>query len=189
MGTPKDAVLVGGRSFFDRVRQAAASVFDSVVAVTWAEGAETAAAATLHDLGAEERAPIFGVARALQHSRSERIFVLAVDYPLVTPELLSYLAARFESSRADILVPRALGHLHVLCAGYSKSLQQVVERKVQRGDYGLRRLTGEVATEIVGEDELQRFEPERTLANVNTPEELEVIRRIYERGEAADAPR
>ena len=38
----------------------------------------------------EETAPIFGVQRALQDSGSD-CFILAVDYPLVTSEVLRYI--------------------------------------------------------------------------------------------------
>src|ERR1051326_4327614 len=81
-------VLTGGRSsrmgrskralFFDRVAAAARPVFDDVIALDWEEGG---------------KAPIFGVARALRNAQS-RAFILAVDYPLITSDVLRFLRDR-----------------------------------------------------------------------------------------------
>src|SRR2546430_13105437 len=49
-------------------------------------------------------------------------FVLAVDYPLVTAEVLRYIEGRFRRSAAPLVVPRWNGKLQMLCAGYSKAL-------------------------------------------------------------------
>ena len=94
-------ILIGGRSrrmgrpkeelFLDRVASAAAEVFERVIAVQ-RNGGAAASIETIYESPHDDQAPVFGVARALEHAR-ERCFILAVDYPLITAAILRYLRA------------------------------------------------------------------------------------------------
>lgn len=169
-------VLVGGRStrlgapkatlFLDRVVAAARPVFDEVIAVD-RSGGEPRDIETIFESPHEDEAPIFGVHRALEHARA-KCFVLAVDYPLIRSDLLRRLSERFAASSANLLVPRSGGHLHVLCAGYSRVLVPLIDARIAKRQYDLRSIA--VEAEIVEHDGAE-------LLNVNTREELE----LYER--------
>jgi len=156
-------ILTGGRSkrmgrskaalFFDRVAAAARPVFDDVIAVDRAEG---------------EQAPIFGVARALRDG-GERAFVLAVDYPLITSDVLRFLRDRGG-------VPVWNGEPQLLCAVWEGGLLPAIEARIAEGRFDLR---GLVERGMIEEAELRaRFRGE-PLMNVNTPEELEAAERWY----------
>lgn len=158
-------VLTGGRSsrmgrskrdlFFDRVLAAARPVFDDVVALDHLEG---------------ERGPIFGVARALREAGS-RCFVLAVDYPLITSDVL-----RFLRDRGGVAIWN--GKPQLLCAVWEPALLADIERRMAAGRYDLRGLN---ESDIIEESELrQRFHGE-PLMNVNTPAELEEAERRHGR--------
>ena len=149
-------VLTGGRSsrmgrskrelFFDRVAAAARPVFDDVIELDREEG---------------ERAPIFGVVRALRDC-AERAFILAVDYPLITSDVLRFL-------RDDGRVAMWNGEPQLLCTVWPKSLLPELERRIADDRLDLR---GLVERDMIPESELrQRFAGE-PLKNVNTPEEL-----------------
>jgi len=154
-------VLTGGRSqrmgrsksalFFDRVTAAARPVFESVIEIDRAEGA-----------------PIFGVARALRDAR-DRAFILAVDYPLITSEILRYLA-----ERGGVAIWN--GEPQLLCAVWDKALLPEIEHRLAAQRFDLR---GIIEHDIIPESELrQRFGGE-PLMNVNTPEELEEAEKLY----------
>src|SRR5204862_2171189 len=98
--------------------------------------------------------------RALEHAQG-CCFVLAVDYPRLTPEFLRRLRARFEASSALLMAPRANEKLHVLCAGYDSALLPRVDERIAQGRLDLRGLV----TDVVDEETDQ-------LLNVNTPEDL-----------------
>lgn len=128
------------------------------------------------------RGPLAGIHAALKHTETDWIFVLAVDLPLVSSELVSFIAASGEAG-ALAVVPRVGNHLQPLCAAYHRRLLPEVERAVVSDDLSVHRLLERVSTgmmekqlmlKIIEEKDIVRhgFLPEM-LANVNTPEELE----------------
>ena len=145
MGQSKTAL------FFDRVAAAARPVFDAVIALDWIEG---------------EKAPIFGVARALRDA-SGQCFILAVDYPLITSDVLRFLRDRGG-------VPMWNGEPQLLCAVWDASLLPQIDARIAEGRFDLRGLNEQ---EIIAEAELrQRFDGE-PLMNVNTPADLAAAER------------
>ena len=156
-------VLTGGRSsrmgrskralFFDRVAAAARPVFDDVIALDWEEG---------------EKAPIFGVARALRNAQS-RAFILAVDYPLITSDVL-----RFLRDRGGMAVWN--GEPQLLCAVWEVALLPEIERRIAAERFDLRGLH---ERDMIEEGELRARYGGEPLMNVNTPEELAAAERLY----------
>jgi len=174
-------ILIGGQSlrmgrskvdlFFDHVAGVAAEVFDDVFAVQ-REGGPAASRHTIYESPHAAQAPVFGVACALTHADA-RCFVLAVDYPLITAEILRYLRDRFERSDSLLLAPVWSGKTQMLCAGYSPALLPRMQQRMAAERYDLRSLAADGDAEIVAEDELRaQFEGE-PLMNVNTMEEWE----------------
>ena len=76
--------------FLHHIVAAARPVFDEVVAVDRAGGSQIPGIRTIFEEPHEGEAAVFGVVRALQDARG-RAFLLAVDYPLVTGDVLRYL--------------------------------------------------------------------------------------------------
>ena len=156
-------ILVGGHSrrmgrskaelFLDRVLAAARPVFDEVIVL---------------DRDSEPRAPIFGVAEALRQA-GKSCFILAVDYPLITSDVLRWL-------RDAGAVPEWNGRPQYLCAVWDAALLSRVEERIAAGRLDLHGLQ---EGEIIAESEIRgRFGGE-PLMNVNTPEELARAERWY----------
>jgi len=139
MGQSKVAVPFGGATFLERVVAAAKPVFDRVVAVQRAGGEGVEGLPTIFEPPREAQAPVFGVWRALEDAKG-RCFILAIDYPLLTSEVLGYLAGRVSQSAAEMVVPRWNGKLQMLCAGYSTSLLTRFEPRIARATPLLRPL-------------------------------------------------
>lgn len=162
-------VLIGGRSrrmgrsktelFLDRILDAATPVFDEVVAVQRADG-DAARIRTIFENAHEHEGAIFGLVRALQDAK-ERAFVLAVDYPFLTSDVLRFL-------RDDARVPMWDGRAQPLCAVWDTRELSRIEERIARGAFDLH---GLLDREMIPEAELRaRFSGE-LLRNVNTPEE------------------
>ena len=159
-------VLTGGRSqrmgtskarlFLPRILAAAKPVFDDVIAV---------------DYRSDVIAPIFGVQWALR-AAGARCFILAVDYPLITPEILADLRDRGG-------VPMWNGQPQPLCATWSPTLLPLIDRRIEEGRLSLIGLIAEAKVEIIAESELRARHPGEPLMNVNTPEELAEAERLY----------
>ncbi len=160
MGRPKEEMFLAG------VARTAAEVFDKVIAVQ-RHGGTPASIETIFESTHDDQAPVFGVARALEHA-GERCFILAVDYPLITAAILRHLRDRFESSPALLLAPVWSGKTQMLCAGYAPELLPRIAQRIEAKRYDLRGLAAAAEAEIVAEDELRaKFEGE-PLMNVNT---------------------
>lgn len=167
-------ILIGGRSrrmgvsktdlFLARVIAAAAPVFDEVVAVQ-RFGGEAAHIRTIFEEPHQHEAPVFGLVRALADAR-ERAFILAVDYPMITSEVLRYVRDRAG-------VPVWDERPQPLCAVWDASGLPRIEERIARGQLDLR---GLLDREMIPESELRaRFEGE-PLRNVNTTAEWEAVR-------------
>ena len=112
MGTPKADLVLAGKTFFERVAEAARDAFDRVIAVERA-GERARAIETIFESDHEDEAPIFAVRRAIEHADA-KCFVVGVDYPLITSDVLRMLRARFERSEKAMFVPMHGGFAQVL---------------------------------------------------------------------------
>lgn len=171
-------ILIGGRSrrmgvsktdlFLDRVVAAASPVFDEIVAVQ-RFGGEAVAIRTIFEEPHQHEGAIFGVVRALHdvHERDlSQGFVLAVDYPMITADVLRYVCDRGG-------VPEWDGCLQPLCAVWDARALPRIEERMARGQLDLH---GMVDREMIPESELRaRFHGE-PLRNVNTGDEWEAVR-------------
>jgi molybdopterin-guanine dinucleotide biosynthesis protein A len=169
MGRPKHDLPFGGATFLERVAAAAKPVFDRIIAVQRAGGEGIDGFSTIFEPPHDGQAPVFGVWRALEDAKAQ-CFILAIDYPLLTSDVLRYLAGRASQSAAEMVVPRWDGKMQMLCAGYSASLLTRFEPRIEAGQLNLRGLTDDL--EVVEEEELRARFPGEPLMNVNTPEEL-----------------
>ena len=164
-------VLAGGRSkrmgvskvelFLPRILDAARPAFDEVIAVHRPDGSPLEIR-TIFEEPHEDDGAIFGVARALRDAGTQ-CFILAVDYPFMTSEVLRFL-------RDDGRVPEWNGIPQPLCAVWDASLLPRLEERIAARRYDLR---GAVDREIIPEPELRARFGGEVLLNVNTPEEWE----------------
>lgn len=161
-------VLTGGRSrrmgqskpemFLERVTAAARGAFGEVIVVDRAFEAPH-----------EHEGPIFGIRAALQHD-GHTCFILAVDYPLITAEVLRYLRDRGG-------VPVWRDKPQPLCAVYDIALLPLIESRIAQHRFQVRGLI----EELIPESELRARFAGEPLLNVNTPEELQEAMAFDER--------
>lgn len=180
MGRPKTELLLGGETFLQRIVRACQPVFHEVVAVTRRHGEQADFIRTIVEEEHEEEGPIFGIQRAMLDAHGERIWVAAVDYPLLTEEVMHFLKDRFEQGSADLLVPMWGGRRQMLCAGYRTHLAHEIGERIGRGEFRLQTLADECSSIIVPENEIRAVAPLEPLWNVNRPDEYEAARRYYE---------
>lgn len=184
MGSVKADLLVGGRTFLDRVIAAASEAFDEVVVVQRSGEPARGGSRTIHERAHEGTASIFGLERAMEDAGDARFWLLALDYPLITGALLSDLRARWEVSDESLIVPIWNERPQLLCAGWSGSLLPRIRQKISAGEYRLRDILDESGATIA-EADLRRAHRGEPLLNVNEPAELERARRIDEETESS----
>jgi len=128
--------------------------------------------------------PLGGIHAALSSTVSPWNLMLAVDLPLLSGRLLCYLVTRARESDASVTVPRVGGGLQPLCAVYRREFAEVAKRALEAGQNKIDLLFASVQTQTIEEEELLRAGFSREMfRNVNTPEDLEAVRR----GSASEA--
>lgn len=124
------------------------------------------------------RGPLGGIHAALTASQAEWNFMLAVDLPFVTAELLRFLLGRARESGCQATVPRIGNGYQPLCAIYRKGFGERAGRALEAGENKIDRLFVPETTRVVADDELARFAFTAAMfENLNTPEEYERARR------------
>jgi molybdopterin-guanine dinucleotide biosynthesis protein A len=161
MGVSKTAL------FLERIVAAARPVFDEVIAVQRC-GGEVAAIRTIFEEPHEGDGAIFGVARALSDANGDA-FLIAVDYPLVTSDVLRFL-------RDQRGVPEWNGQKQPLCAVWQPAALPRIEERIAARRYDLQPLAEQA---IIAEALLRARFPGEPLMNVNTREELEAAEKLY----------
>jgi molybdopterin-guanine dinucleotide biosynthesis protein A len=150
-GSPKALALLRGETLAERAWRTLAEVCAEVLAVGKANDALDLPF-EIHDDGATEHAPIFGVVAGVRAARLDTCVVLPVDCPLVSPDLLR-----------DLVGAGAVPQTGPLPGVYSKAMLPELEARIERGELTLR---GVNATQFEVE--------ERLVLNVNTPNDLVV---------------
>jgi molybdopterin-guanine dinucleotide biosynthesis protein A len=173
-GADKGALLVDGRTIFDRQVAELSSLTDDVLVV---RAADVARAGDTPRIGPRVIAdlvpgcgPLGGLHAALSEARGDAVFVVACDMPYVTAPFIAYL---FSLAReVDIVVPQTERGYHPLCAVYTRACLDPAAARLAGRRLAMRDLVAAMRTRVVTAEEIDRFgDRYRLLANVNTPAE------------------
>lgn len=116
----------------------------------------------------EPQHPAVGIAEALRRAAGRPVLAIACDMPFVPPGLLLHLAQR----SAPVVVPSTEGRLHPLCARYEAAVLAPVDQAVLAGT-PLHEVIEGLGAELIGDQALAAFgDPDVTLFNVNTRDDL-----------------
>lgn len=123
--------------------------------------------------------PLSGIHAALRISPAELNLMLAVDMPFLPPAFLEYLISHARNAPgALVVVPLCDGRWQPLCAIYRREFAEAAERALRAGRNRIDLLFDLVKIRVIEDDELKLagFSP-TIFRNLNTPKELEAIRR------------
>jgi molybdopterin-guanine dinucleotide biosynthesis protein A len=179
-GRDKSALLVDGRSILDRQLAALAPLTDDVMIVGHVARSSgdaidadeerapgRSAPRVVHDL-VPGCGPLGGLHAALSAARGGALVLVACDMPYLSSPLLAHLLSL--AGGADIVVPMSERGYHPLCAVYTSACLAPVAAQLAKGRLKMRELLDIVRTRIVPVEDIRRFgDPDRLLANVNTP--------------------
>lgn len=188
LGRDKAFVEIAGRSLAERALD---TVRHSKIAekATFVAGSETQFAIQAITLDAPfifdlvpHRGPLGGLHAALSYVETDWIFVLACDYPFVSPELLKFLDTKI-SSEFGVVVPQQPDRkLQSLCAFYKVvSARPMIEEIIQKQRVSppLHEIIAGLNPRIVKFEEYSHLShAEEFFVNVNTPQDLGLARRL-----------
>ena len=189
-GQDKSALVVGGQTILQRQLSALSEVADDIMLVGSRLPAQIPAGARARQIAdrTPDSGPLGGLDAALAASQSETLLVVACDLPFISARLLRHLAglaADFPDVQA--VVPRTKRGYHPLCAVYTRACAPIVARHLAERRLKLVELldvlnhSGPGRLVLVAEAELRLFgDPDRLLANVNTPAEYEELEALHD---------
>jgi molybdopterin-guanine dinucleotide biosynthesis protein A len=187
LGSDKAFVELGGKTLMSRaadvVREAFAEIRITIVAANSSQFAIRAIADDIpfiFDLY-EGRGPLAGIHAALARASTPWIFVLACDYPFVTPDILALLECRVSDEFGAVVPEQADGRLQPLCSFYKAgNMRPVVEEMLARPRVlpPMHRIVEGLDPRIVGYDEYKHLPgADELFRNINTPADLESARK------------
>lgn len=189
IGVNKAFVEIEGKPSLRHVVDEAAQVADEVVVVIGKDDDRTKfskilprSIKVLRDTK-EAEGPIIGMMTGIRAIKSEYAIVLSGDTPLIRKEVLEYLFCK--ASQADAAVPRwPNGWIEPLQAVYRvKSMVHAIRATLKAGELrpfnAIKRLDKVIYVPI---REIRKIDRKLlTFTNINTPEDLEIVRKIMSR--------
>ena len=180
-GRDKSALLVDGRTILDR-QIAALAPLTADLLIVGGRVDDVAQGSQRRDRGPERAAPRFvsdivpgcgplgGLHAALTEARGDALFLIACDMPFVSSPFIAYLLSL--ACGADIVVPQSDRGYHPLCAVYSRGCLEPAAARIADRRLKMSELVAGMRTRVVPIEDIRRFgDPDRLLANVNTPAE------------------
>jgi molybdopterin-guanine dinucleotide biosynthesis protein A len=166
-GIDKGALLVDGRSILARQIEALAAVTDDVLIAGDRRVDAPDVIRVVADI-VPGCGPLGGLHAALSAARGAALMLLACDMPYVSPAFIEYLFSF--AGEADVVVPQTERGYHPLCAVYTRACMDVAASRLAERRLKMRELVDSMTTRVVPVEDVRRFgDPDRLLANVNTP--------------------
>ena len=173
-GIDKCRLVVEGRPIIFRQLDVLQRVASSIVIIA-------ADASRFSDLGVPVRADVLpgagalgGILTALETAAEARVLTVACDQPFLNAELLAHLADR--AAGHDGAWVRTDRGVEPLLACYQRSARQAIRHQIESGRLRAGDLGSVLDMAEVDTAEIARFgPPDRLLANVNAPEDLDRI--------------
>ena len=179
MGENKAFIQVNGIPIITRIHGLFEELFEEVVIITNQKDQFKDFGPSIYTDLIPDRGALGGLYTGLFFSSFEYSFCVACDMPFIKRSLLEFLIRQIKDE--DALVPRTSDGLQPLHALYSKRCLDAIRRVIERGKYKITDFYDMVRVKIIEESDFLHLDPLReSFINVNTPEELLVIRKSRE---------
>jgi molybdopterin-guanine dinucleotide biosynthesis protein A len=189
-GRDKSALVVEGRTIFDRQKSELSQIASDILFVGATQPADPPPGVRVIADLMPGCGPLGGLHAALRAARSEVLIVVACDMPYVSAPFLAYLASLAGEPANSVapggpdafvaVVPRTERGYHPLCAAYTRAAIAPIERRLGEGRLTMTDLLTDVRLRVVAADEIARFgDPHQLLANVNTPAEHRSLEALH----------
>jgi molybdenum cofactor guanylyltransferase len=182
LGRDKAFVDIDGKTLAQRALN---TIRESGIAskITFVAGSQTQFAIEALTLDApfifdmvEGRGPLGGIHAALSYAQTEWIFLLACDYPFISPDLPRFLAGCISDEFGAIVPEQLDGRLQPLCAFYKvKEARAVIDELIhtQRVPPPMCEIVDALTLRIVRHIDYSHLDgPDHFFLNLNTPDDL-----------------
>lgn len=171
---------VGGTPLIERARNVL-SGFCPEVLVVGDGGADVnlPGSRRVPDARPGRQGPLAGLEAGLNAAAGDVAFAAAGDMPFLSRELAVHLCEKVEREGLLAAVPVNGGRVHPLCAAYSREALEEISAALEGGTRSITEFLSSLGWVEYVEEGLERFgDPEVFLMNVNSPEDLDLARRL-----------
>jgi molybdopterin-guanine dinucleotide biosynthesis protein A len=113
----------------------------------------------------KESSPLVGIASVFETLKVDKVFILSVDAPFVSKEVIDKLMS--ENNRFDVVIAKSKHGAEPLCGVYKRSVLPIAQANLKAGNHRLQSLLKKVETQFVP------FEDYDLFLNLNHPHEYE----------------
>jgi len=171
MGVSKAELPWGGATLLEHQVERLSGLFVEVFVVGKEDSRLDIGPARILRDGSPQTATIHGLVRALEEA-DDHIFVLAVDLPALSAEVIREIARRGLETGAPALLPEANGVLQPLAAVWRRGILPLARERISRGELSLHRLAEAAGADVLREEGWRALDPSgNSFANVNTLEQ------------------
>ena len=126
MGRDKASIVINGKSLVERsidcIGKALGNVSISIVTRSGQQASSISVNVPIIFDHHQDRGPWGGVEAALSRSNAEWTFIMACDYPLMSPDVIKFLVENVSDEFDAIVTRQTDGKLQPLCALYRTSI-------------------------------------------------------------------
>lgn len=120
------------------------------------------------------RGPLAGLQAALAHSRSEYVYMIACDMPIVCLPYIRHMKERLRASGAPVCLARRQDRYEPFNAFYSRSLLPEIDERLRTGSSSLYYFINAASPLVIPEEEAALYDREmRMFTNINTRSEYD----------------
>lgn len=169
MGFDKQLLTLQEKRIYEYVKESLREIFDDFLIVTnTPEMYEKIDVRVCKDVF-KDMGPLSGIHAALLHSRSEYVYVIACDMPIVCREFVKYIKFQTEKTNSDICLAEKDGKIEPFNAIYSRRLISCAEEMLSEGNTSLFKFIKNADTLILPEQTARKFDPNlKMYTNLNT---------------------
>jgi len=114
----------------------------------------------------EIKAPINGLLTALHHAKSDWIFLISCDLPLMTQPIIMDIWNK-KREGANIVLPLIEGIPQYTCGFYNLNVLEECEKEIDEGEFSLKNIVDKTNTQLVDSAKHSKY-----FLNMNTPADL-----------------
>jgi len=123
----------------------------------------------------KDMGPLAGIHAALSNSKSEYIFLIACDMPVISLSYIEHMKQEIVSTGVQVCLTKRNGWIEPFNAFYSISTIDEAENRLSEGNSSVFSFVNSVNTRVITEEEARAFDPEMNMfMNLNTGEEYEL---------------
>ncbi|MCD6589014.1 MAG: molybdenum cofactor guanylyltransferase [Candidatus Fermentibacteraceae bacterium] len=170
MGFPKYLLPASGGTVTDHIINRLGGMFTEVIVAGRGLELTRTDARVVEDVRMK-RTPLVGILSGVLAAETPRVFVIGCDMPFVRKQLIRRLVIETDS---DVVVPVVRGYHEPLCAVYSSSAAENIQRYLDAGGSKVTGFYSSVTVTEISEQEVRKADPFlESFINLNTPRDYE----------------